>query len=167
MEVSPENVTAGLAELEQEAAAAAAADAAAQPPPASPGGDPGVQANYQEEADNMEWQEILQPLLWGGFKVLAPAWEISAAEAQQLAEAYEPLCAKYMPDGPGKWGPEIAAAFVTVHILAPRMGKPRKLPAPDQEEGEKKPTAHQATPPEKPGDDAQVSSEGMAGLDAA
>ena len=126
MEVSKDEVTAEIAELQQEVAAEQAANAAEGPPPASPGG-PDVAASYQEPEPDLEWQEILHPLLWGGFAVLAPAWQVTAEECQQMADAYAPLCQKYMPDGPGKWGPEIGAAFVTVHVLAPRLGKPRKI----------------------------------------
>jgi len=176
MEVTESQVQAEISALEREAAA----DAASQPTPAAPGVE-GANTSYQEHGPSeqaLEWQEILQPLLWGGFAILAPAWNITAEETQQMAEAYEPLCAKYMPDGPGKWGPEIAAAFVTVHVLAPRLGKPRKLPSPDQEKGQEgNQEAGQAHQGEKPGEsqgkpqttidgDVEVSAATVAGVDA-
>lgn len=101
------------------------------------------------------YRELVQPVIFLGCKVLAPAWNVSAEEAETLADAYAPLLAKYFPEGPDKWGPEIGAALVTVAILGPRLGRPRKPPEVEQPAANEAP--EQATaPPLKPGEDAQV-----------
>lgn len=179
MEVSNEEVIAEIAGLQQEAAAQQAAEQAAGPAPASPGAN--VATSYQEPtADDLSWQEVIQPLLLGGFSVLAPAWDITGAECQQLADVYAPLCEKYFPEGPGKWGPEIAATFVTVTIITPRLGKPRKLPKPGENGDNWDKASNEAesgwdnagtngteTPPtDKKSDDVEVSAADIAGLDA-
>ncbi|MAA87927.1 MAG: hypothetical protein CME39_09770 [Haliea sp.] len=93
----------------------------------APQGAPGAPAAPEPEPDPLaEYQELLEPVLFLGFQVLAPNWEITAPEARQLSAGYAPVLAKYFPDGPGAIGPEVGAALLTVSILAPRLGKPRK-----------------------------------------
>ena len=74
-----------------------------------------------------EYLELLTHLLGPGFAVMAPGWGVTTQEVETLAGAYSPLLAKYFPDGPGKFGPEISAALVTVAIIAPRLTMPRQL----------------------------------------
>ena len=102
------------------------------------------------------YRELLEPLLYMGFQVLAPNWEISKVEAETLADNYAPLLAKYFPETPDKFGPEITAAFCTVAILGPRLRKPRKLNGPEQPEAGEISQAPPGAPERAPGDDPQV-----------
>lgn len=76
--------------------------------------------------------EILQPLIEGGFGILAPNWGVSPAECQELSAAYGLVIDKYCPDMDllDKYGPEIAAVTATAMIVLPRMKTPRKLEPP-------------------------------------
>lgn len=106
------------------------------------------------------YAEVLQPVLFLGFKVIAPAWNVSAEEAETLSGAYAPLLAKYFPEGPDKWGPEIGAALVTAAILGPRLALPRKIAEPEEpaanDPPEKATQPAKPAPGGKPGDDIQV-----------
>jgi hypothetical protein len=42
-----------------------------------------------------------------------------------LAGAYAAVLQKYFPEGPGQFGPELAAVFTTVAIIGPRLKMPR------------------------------------------
>lgn len=146
-EPTAEGLAAELGQLESEASAVVATGAAPAAPPA-----PGPAAS---EA----YQEILEPILYKSFQILAPAWEVEAEESQALAGAYAELLGKYFPDVPSEFGPELGAAFVTVAILATRMGKPRKI---EKVVGAETPAANEApaaAPAEKPGGDVQVKGE--------
>lgn len=77
--------------------------------------------------DELPTADVLKLVIGPGFALLAPNWNISPSEVEQLATVYGALVDKYFPGGVGKLGPEISAALITVAILAPRLGKPRKI----------------------------------------
>jgi hypothetical protein len=67
-----------------------------------------------------------------GFAILAPNWQVTENEAEQLAESYAALVDKYLPDGIGNYGVEINALMITGAIVLPRLKVPRKAePAPE------------------------------------
>ena len=72
--------------------------------------------------------EVLRMVIGPAAAILAPNWNLSDAEVEQLSDAYAAVMDKYMPGGLGEFGPELGAALVTVAILAPRLNRPRKLP---------------------------------------
>ncbi len=79
---------------------------------------------------------LLVAVLTPTFVIIAPNWQITPAEVQQLAQAYAPVILKYFPDGLGDVGPELAAALVTMTVLGSRIGTPRRLVPVKQEGGD-------------------------------
>lgn len=73
-----------------------------------------------------ETKEILQPLFTMGFGILAPNWQVSEDETEQLAGAYAMLMDKYLPTGMGAYSVEIAAIMITGAVVIPRLKVPRK-----------------------------------------
>lgn len=74
---------------------------------------------------------FLQSILAPVFAMFAPNWRVSEAEVSQLAETWGAVIDKWFPDGVlNRFGPEIAAASVTIMVFAPRMKIPPKLPEP-------------------------------------
>lgn len=71
--------------------------------------------------------QLLRMLLAPLFGLLAPAWGVTQQEIGQLAEAYGAVVDKYFPNGLTAFGPELAAGMVTIAVIGPRMGKPRKI----------------------------------------
>jgi hypothetical protein len=67
------------------------------------------------------------------FDIFAPAWEVSADEKEALAGAYAEVIDKYFPEFDA--GCELNAIIITGMIVAPRIGKPRKI-EPESEQGE-------------------------------
>lgn len=121
---------AALAGLQADAATAASE---LLPPPVA--GTAGAQPVQSPEKSIAETTGVLVVLMTPAFAVLAPNWEITEEEVVKLAQTYAVVIEKYMPGGFGKYGPELAAAFVTVGIFSARVGKPRVLPKkkPDSE----------------------------------
>ena len=76
-----------------------------------------------------EYRELLTQLMGPLFGVVTPGWGIQSAEVEALAGAYSPLLVKYFPEGPGKFGPEVAAVLTTVMVFGPRLKMPRTLEA--------------------------------------
>lgn len=109
------------AALDLQAGAAAAAlespDAAAAPPPegaATPAA--------------LSTSAALAPLVSAGFKILAPAWQVTAEESDALADAWAAVLDKYFPDGALlRFGVEVNALLLTLAIFGPRWTLPRKL----------------------------------------
>lgn len=79
--------------------------------------------------------EVLNMVLAPAFALLAPNWKITDSESRQLADVYGQVLDKWFPDLMSNVGPELAAALVTVAILGPRLGKPRKLEPPKAKPG--------------------------------
>ena len=73
--------------------------------------------------------DVLGPLIGAAFRIVAPAWGVSEAEARELAGAWAPVLDKYFPDGL-VLSIEFNAVIVTLALIGPRWGKPRQLPAP-------------------------------------
>lgn len=94
-----------------------------------------VGAGQQQIEQGPETAEIVQQLLSMGFAVLAPGWNVSEPEVEQLAQAYGPLIDKYFPDGLGDHGLEINAIMITGAVILPRLRMPRKIEQPEQQEG--------------------------------
>lgn len=70
--------------------------------------------------------EILNGLLGAGFQILAPNWQVSPQETEQLSQAYGAVVDKYFPDtGLGDFGAEITAVMLTLAIVGPRRSIPR------------------------------------------
>lgn len=66
---------------------------------------------------------------------MAPAWNVSAAEVEQLADCYALLLDKYFPGGVGQVGPELGAALVTLAVIGPRWSLPRRIEEKPAREG--------------------------------
>ena len=82
----------------------------------------------EEAAPQISTAEIIKPVLQLGFGIAAPAWKMSDAEIDALANAYGPLLDKYFPDGIlNRFGVEITAIAVTVAVIGPRVNQPRKV----------------------------------------
>lgn len=114
-------------ELSQEQAAELAEmeNAAAELGPELPGLGP-----EPEPPQQIPTAELVQPLVSLLCVTVAPAWEITAAEQEQLAGAYADVIDKYFPDGV-PMGPEVGAIMVTAAIVMPRLGRPMKEPEPE------------------------------------
>ncbi len=96
-------------------------------------GDPGVAP--EPETASVPTEQILLPVISAAFAILAPAWQVSAGECRQLAQAWAVVVDKYFPDLPS--GPELQAVIITLAVVGPRLGKPRREPEPEKrEEGE-------------------------------
>ena len=109
------DLSAELAQLETEAGAQSQEEVTAAAAIAS-----------TSEAD---YKELLTQLMGPVFAVMAPGWNVQAGEVDALAGAYSPLLTKYFPEGPGKFGPEVAAVLTTVMVFGPRLKMPRTLEA--------------------------------------
>jgi hypothetical protein len=97
----------------------------------SVGLEPANDAQFEEP----ETSEILKPVLSMAFGILAPNWNVTETETDQLAESYGLLVDKYFPDGVGNYGLEINAFMITGAVLLPRLKTPRKVEE-KQEDGE-------------------------------
>ena len=117
-------------------------------PEAEPEGEPGELV--EAEAEGPETAELLAALFNPLFAVLAPNWEVQPAECEALAGAYATVIDKWFPDAASNTGPELAAALVTVAVIQPRIGKPRRVPVEgEQETADQKPAkAAAATKPQ-------------------
>jgi hypothetical protein len=92
------------------------------------------QAVREPEAPEPSTAEILKPVLGMGFGILAPNWQVSDSEVEQLSECYGQLVDKYFPKGVGNYGLEINAIMLTGAIVLPRLKMPRKAaPQPETE----------------------------------
>lgn len=78
------------------------------------------------ETGNMPTVEIVRPVVALACATLAPAWNITEAEQEQLSGVYAAVLDKYFPGGVAM-GPELAAVLVTAGIVLPRLGQPRKI----------------------------------------
>ena len=109
-------------------------------PPASPLSDQTLLDQLGKEAAQVEvaaappapepevtTAQILEMVIGPTAAILAPNWAISAQEVTQLSKLYGALIDKYVPDMQTSYGLEISAVLVTVTVLMPRIGKPRKL----------------------------------------
>ncbi|MDQ6970932.1 MAG: hypothetical protein Q9M16_10525, partial [Mariprofundus sp.] len=54
-------------------------------------------------------------------------WVLEDKEAEMLGGSLDQVLNKYFPDGPGKYGPEIALFSSAIVIVAPRLAKDVKL----------------------------------------
>ena len=73
----------------------------------------------------MPTSQLLQPALRLVFDKVAPAWKVSDAEVQSLADVYGALVDKYFPGGVmNRWGLELSALMLTFAVLGPRWGTP-------------------------------------------
>jgi len=72
--------------------------------------------------------DLLQPVLLMGFAVLAPNWQVTQPEVEQLSTAYGALIEKYFPNGKffDEYSVEISAIMVTGMVVVPKMSLPRK-----------------------------------------
>lgn len=76
----------------------------------------------------VETAELLAPVIAITANILAPNWQITDDETNQLATVYGALLDKYLPDNPAsKYGLEITALMTTGLIFAARKGMPMKL----------------------------------------
>jgi hypothetical protein len=73
---------------------------------------------------------IYQPLAM----ILCPAWGLQPQELQMLAEAHAAALDQWFPNGIDL-GPTANAVIVTAMIIAPRVGKPRKVQKARQQAG--------------------------------
>lgn len=97
--------------------------------------------------------DLLFPLVDALFQILAPNWSVTQAESRQLADAYGIVLDKHFPDL--AMGPEMTAIVLTVAVVAPRLGTPRKAKAdtapggkPDDIQGEVIPTPGPSADPD-------------------
>jgi hypothetical protein len=88
----------------------------------------------KEKEPEIPTSQVLVMVIGPLFDILAPAWEVSDEEKQSLAGAYAPVVDKYFPGMDA--GPEIVAIAITAMVIAPRMGKPRKIVEKEKEGGE-------------------------------
>lgn len=129
--IGSDEVAAGLGSAAGDAVDAAALDRAAaaasagMAPPAGAEGQPSTAA----APPPLSTADVLGPLIGAGFRIVAPAWGVSEAEARDLAGAWAPVLDKYFPGGIAL-SVEFNAAIVTLALIGPRWGKPRQLPAP-------------------------------------
>lgn len=86
--------------------------------------DPGSEFDLPVDA-------ALSMALGAGFGILAPNWNVTANEIDELAKVYAALLEKYL--GKGKMGIELAAIMTTAMVIAPRVNKPRVLTAANDE----------------------------------
>ncbi|HET8882607.1 MAG TPA: hypothetical protein VFM56_10575, partial [Solimonas sp.] len=70
---------------------------------------------------------LVQMVLSPGLALLAPNWNVSRSEVEQLSECYAAVIDKYFPNGMGNFGPEIAATVITLAVFGPRLNTPRKV----------------------------------------
>lgn len=97
---------------------------------AEAGGAPSVGA--ASGADDIPTAQVLEMVIGPAAQILAPNWALTETEVKQLSEAYALVIDKYFPGM--AMGPELSAALVTMVVLAPRIGKPRKSePEPEAE----------------------------------
>ena len=73
--------------------------------------------------------DVLAPLVGAAFRIVAPAWNVTDAEARELASAWAPVLDKYFPGGL-LLSVEFNAVIVTLALVGPKWGKPRTLPVP-------------------------------------
>lgn len=99
--------------------------------------DPTVADEMEKAAaqSQQEYEAVLTMCIGMTFNIVAPNWEVSEAETQQLAGAYAGVLDKYFPGGMESFGVEVGAALVTAAIIAPRIGKPRIAPIVVSDEG--------------------------------
>ncbi len=93
-------------------------------------GDPAAPAppvRMSADQSIAETAGVLTVVMGPAFAILAPNWNLKDSEVTQLAQAYAVVIEKYFPGGAQGFGPELAAAMLTIGILAPRINKPRKL----------------------------------------
>ena len=92
-----------------------------------------LEAQEQKVQAAGEYAVLLESVLGPGFALLAPNWGVQPEEIKTLSGVYGQLLAKYWPE-PADFGPEIAAAVVTVAMFGPRLRVPRKV-EPQKTEG--------------------------------
>lgn len=80
------------------------------------------------ESQEYETKGLLQMVIGPVFQILAPAWGVQPEEVSALADAYAPIVDEWFPEGVG--GPYVGAALVTLAVIGPRLGKPRRLEPP-------------------------------------
>ena len=89
-----------------------------------------------DDGQTIPTAELVAPLVGLLCATVAPAWNISPEEQQQLSGAYAAVIDKYFPDGV-PLGPEVGAVMVTAAIVMPRLGQPLKVEKEATPEGEK------------------------------
>jgi hypothetical protein len=96
------------------AAAAEQLEAAGEP-------DPGAGPDANEAAGD-GWKPLISQLL-AAWNLLASdrteVWVFASDEVEVLAEAWAPVCEKWLPET--KIGPELGAILVTLAVVAPRL----------------------------------------------
>lgn len=94
-----------------------------------PGGDPAAPAGT---GPDLPTKDVVAMALAPMFAILAPGWGVTQEEVGTLAEAYAPVIDKYFPDM--AMGPELTAVLATALVLGPRIGRPRKIEPPAEEQ---------------------------------
>lgn len=82
------------------------------------------------EEINFELHQVVTPMLATGFGILAPNWQVTESECEQLSQAWCAVADVWFPDlqiSP-KWGALGTAVMVTGMVFMPRMATPRKKP---------------------------------------
>ena len=88
-------------------------------------------AAEEPPAPTIPTKDLIAPLVALVCSAAVPAWEITTAEQDTLAESYAAVVDKYFPAGISM-GPEVGALLVTAAIIVPRLGTPaRPESAPD------------------------------------
>lgn len=80
---------------------------------------------HSSQNESIPTDQMLVPIVGLLCSSIAPAWDISVDEQNQLVTAYAMLINKYFPDGL-PMGPEVAAIMITASIVLPRLGQPLK-----------------------------------------
>jgi hypothetical protein len=90
---------------------------------------PKAEAASAPEGD-MPTGEVLAMLYSAGFELFAPAWGVSEAKINVMAEAHGKALDAWAPADwlSGKWGALLMAVIVTGAVLKPHIGQPRYQP---------------------------------------
>jgi hypothetical protein len=98
-----------------------------------------AQAQLQQQNDQhaanvyAETKMVINAGLTPVFGIMAPNWNVTKGEVDQLAEAWAAVLLVYYPNGFADMGPWFGATLATAAVFGPRIGQPRKLPPPKQE----------------------------------
>ncbi|MDX8400904.1 MAG: hypothetical protein R8K20_11765 [Gallionellaceae bacterium] len=101
-------------------------------------GEPEQAGDVGQEPTAAGWDAIQSAgLLHMAFAAVAAGrgahWVLEDKEAEMLGGSLDQVLSKYFPDGPGKYGPEIALFSSAIVIVAPRLAKDVKISDEDNE----------------------------------